>query len=592
MNSSDIAITTFRQILLLPLTLVSARTGLAEAVHEIAGSLDGQQGWIEEMDHLAYLGSANDKAAYAEFVYFHAYIQDFLYDRRDDGKDDGERPLRLFRRPDPGQLEVRFNVDGKALGEAGTVTVDVDLPIARMNLYFFELGIVILVIEVALEKDPRVKVGDATQPMSLAHAQALQNALRRIYPPYFLDKTINANEVPEYPAGLRWSRGQKVEQLKPNDWIAHVEKHRRNPIDPVWKSILAPLHIEEESTDGAPRWRQIIDERIPSMVFLGVRDATGIARSDFVRLCFLDGPGRCYPYAESFLQNFEQKHCYDRFWDGTAGTRHLFSGYSMVTIGSGDPNEPTDFCHTILPRHFQRHYFQMGLLIQLQFAALLSLSHRISEAVRSKKRDGGAAFRRTMLEIEEAVLAFEQRYWFTQVSNQMQAREIYDFWLDKTGVTKVYSEVRDQVHAANAYLDAREQANQTSAATRLSVIATFGVIVGAALAFLGMNVLVTPEFLSVFGVPKDLSAVHGPGAPGFAEMRRLIAAHAAVFFGVLTLSATLGRLLLARYSDMSAATANPQQGKGGITARLNTDLGIGACVSLFLTIVAALLSRL
>jgi len=31
------------------------------------------------MDHLAYLGGANDKAAaYAEFVYFHAYIQDFL----------------------------------------------------------------------------------------------------------------------------------------------------------------------------------------------------------------------------------------------------------------------------------------------------------------------------------------------------------------------------------------------------------------------------------------------------------------------------------------------------------------------------------
>ena len=216
--------------------------------------------------------------------------------------------------------------------------------------------------------------------------------------------------------------------------------------------------IDPETLGDKPNWRQIIDERIPSMMMLGVREASGMTRGDFVRLCFQDEPGRDeYPYAESFLEGFEKKHCYDRFWHGETGTRYMFSGYSMIMFGNGDPANPKDFFHATLGEHFRRHYFQMGLLIQLQFAALLSLSHRVSEAVKNKKNGDKTVFRDEMLDIEREFLAFEQRYWFSQVSNQLQAREIYDLWLERTNVAKVYLEV-SRTGARRQHLSRRARA--------------------------------------------------------------------------------------------------------------------------------------
>jgi len=59
----------------------------------------------------------------------------------------------------------------------------------------------------------------------------------------------------------------------------------------VWKRILSPIVIDPETLGDKPNWRQIIDERIPSMMMLGVREASGMTRGDFVRLCFQDEPG-------------------------------------------------------------------------------------------------------------------------------------------------------------------------------------------------------------------------------------------------------------------------------------------------------------
>jgi hypothetical protein len=44
---------------------------------------------------------------------------------------------------------------------------------------------------------------------------------------------------------------------------------------------------------------------------------------------------------------------------------------------------------------------------------------------------------------------------------------MYRKWIDRMGIEPIYAEVREQVQAANAYLDAREQEAQTRAASRL-----------------------------------------------------------------------------------------------------------------------------
>jgi len=162
-----------------------------------------------------------------------------------------------------------------------------------------------------------------------------------------------------------------------------------------------------------------------------------------------------------------------------------------------ETREPKDFFHATLGEHFRRTISRwLAHPIAIRRAAV-AVASRLGGG-QNKKNGDKTVFRDEMLDIEREFLAFEQRYWFSQVSNQLQAREIYDLWLERTNVAKVYLEVREQVRAANTYLDAREQAAQTSATTRLSVIATFGVISGAALAFLGMNVLMSADFLAGF----------------------------------------------------------------------------------------------
>lgn len=598
MLSSEIDLTAFRQILILPLTLAGVQGDTAVAVQDEADRINGQHGWVEQRDHLAHLGPANDPFAYGEFVYFHAYIQDFLYDSGGDGKT--RRPLRLFQRATSGHLIFDLDVNASAIAPldsaasaAGqTSRLRATLSIERMNLYLFELGVAVLAVEVTLKDPMTVEMDGVSRPLTLAHVLAMQNALRRIYPPYFiadLVKQDRSEDIPEYPAALQWSGGSARPPRRPSEWLNHVAQRRRNPIDAVWKEMLAPLTIEESVSDSGRRWRQIIDERIPSMVFVGVQQGTQLEESDFVRLCFMDNPGVGFPYAIGFVGDFEQRHCYDRFWSGGQGTRYMFSGFSAIVFGTGNP-EPGDFFHNTIVQHFRRHYFQIGLLLQMQLAALLSLSHRVSEAVRERPDIGAPEFRRRMISIEEEMLAFEQRYWFSQISNQDQAREIYQKWIQQTGLDAIYSEVREQVHTANSYLDDREQAAQTSAATRLSVLATFGVIIGAALAFLGMNVLASPDFLVAFGVPKELPAAATPAGGAHAYVR-LIGGHLAALFSILTVFSTAGRFLLDRYR-LPLTSREAAERDQTTTWRLHRDLGWFAIGSLACTIAFALLVRL
>jgi hypothetical protein len=78
MQSSEIHLTAFRRILLLPLTLTGAEEDVAAATRRIADEVQRSGNWIELEDHLAHLGEVRERFAYGEFVYLHAYIQDFL----------------------------------------------------------------------------------------------------------------------------------------------------------------------------------------------------------------------------------------------------------------------------------------------------------------------------------------------------------------------------------------------------------------------------------------------------------------------------------------------------------------------------------
>ena len=142
----DIAVTQFRQIMFLPLTLsVDARADLRETVGRIVDGLSAH-GWSPVTDLLGHLEESGKDGrltpeAYAEFVYFHGFIQKFLF-RKQEGKEAPD--LRLFWRSIGAVLSVELP------------GFSVSLNIERLSLYLFVLGVAILVLEVAAGDDPRI----------------------------------------------------------------------------------------------------------------------------------------------------------------------------------------------------------------------------------------------------------------------------------------------------------------------------------------------------------------------------------------------------------------------------------------------------
>lgn len=302
---------------------------------------------------------------------------------------------------------------------------------------------------------------------------------------------------------------------------ADMRKKRAAPLADHWRQVLRPLafagyppdvdRARGETPPGAV-WRHILDERIPLMSFVSLSGAahhgSGLAnapeggpredlrvvrRGDWVRLCSADGPGNDpLPYAPHFLSDFETDHCYDRFFpsDHTDGsTRYMFAGYHFCVVGAGP------FFDGLIVHHFRRHYFQMALLLNMELAALLATSSRITETVarlesleshadlaaRSEMR---AMFRDELTAIQEDFLTFVHRFRFTDVSNQIQPSELYRMWRRSMRLEDLYADVKDELAAAVGFAMTTEQAETGRDAARLSTVATVGLPFALAFSFL------------------------------------------------------------------------------------------------------------
>jgi hypothetical protein len=143
-----------------------------------------------------------------------------------------------------------------------------------------------------------------------------------------------------------------------------------------------------------------------------------------------------------------------------------------------------------LPHQFRHQFFQIGLIAHFHKAALLSLSNRFSRAVeRLNVRDFASvnSFKRSVRETLEVFLRFNHRYWFHELSNQVQASDFFKRWSHQLGSDALYNEVREEARDINEYLDADRMRKQTDNAMRLTVVSACGMVGTIVTGFLGMN---------------------------------------------------------------------------------------------------------
>ena len=86
-------------------------------------------------------------------------------------------------------------------------------------------------------------------------------------------------------------------------------------------------------------------------------------------------------------------------------------------------------------------------------------------------------------------MRFTQRYWFTEVSDQAQTRDLFRMQRLHLGNDDLYKELRNEIFDMVQYLDSDVLRRQSGTIHRLTAVTIVGLIGTIATGFLGMNLI-------------------------------------------------------------------------------------------------------
>lgn len=471
--NTPIVVRHFRQILLWPLQLMPIDPHAQIQKHwEHLDRTQHEHPWRIVADELGDPRTFQERH-YNEFITFLPHVQRFLYGEGD-ARGAAESPIRVYRRRDVAALRVSLSAARPEPRVFGVAHVDL--------YFFFDIDVVILAFEMYADDVP------------LEVAQETLYRFGRAYPAYWEDDGTGGH----CPRRVEWLAADgrvlaRSDYENRERFLSSVALHRAPEIAAHWEFVLAPLVHSHLPRPGPMRFRQLEYYRMPLMAYLALEDPHRLTRAHFVRLALATAPGEPgeLPFSERHLADFEQRHCYDRGWrGGTAGDQRLMScGHATVAVGcSKDPFFVGAERGALA--QFRHQYFLVCLIAHLHKATLLMLSDRLVGALNRldiSSFESIRQFKRTIRATKEIFLRFTHRYWFHEVSDQTQARDLYHLCSGHLGADRLYAEVREEIQDMSDYLDSDSLRRQANTVVRLTVVTTFGLIGTVATGFLGMN---------------------------------------------------------------------------------------------------------
>jgi hypothetical protein len=471
----------FRQIVLWPIQLITTPGGRGSKSPETLFEQLGGGNWELVDDEFGVEGDAFQERHYREFVAFLPHVQRFLYgdapgSLRTLGK--GDAPLRVYRRTDVAAVRMVL-----AEGQA-----PVTCQVAHVDLHFFhDVDAVILAFEFYASNVP------------LSIVNEIMYRFGRAYPPGWTE----TGEPLHCPVRVEWlDKEGKV--LATSDYEQRQRYlsfvgHQRTPCFAAhWEFLLKPLVPENSRSKSPLSFRQIEYYRMPVMTYLTLDKMWEVQRSDYIRLAFATGQSATgdAPFAERFLRDFETRHCYDRYYhEGTEATglsaRFLLSGHAFTVIADGNSARLEDNERGLLGQ-FRHQYFLLFLISHFHKAALLMLSDRLVAAIKQlelRSVQSAVAFRRETYRLQETFMRFTQRYWFTEVSDQAQTKDLFRMQRMHLGNEDLYKELRGEIFDMVQYLDSDVLRRQSGMFHRLTAVTIVGLVGTIATGFLGMNLI-------------------------------------------------------------------------------------------------------
>ena len=383
-NTSDKTVRHFRQILLWPVQLMPIRKDAPIQKHwELLQKFEPDNPWKELADEFTGDPRLFQERHYSEFVTFLPHIQRFLYG---EGKGTGsaihqESSIRVFRRSDVARVRITYPDP-----HAAPVTFQV----AHVDLYFFyDIDVAILVVEVYADDLP------------LSQAQNALFRFGRCYPTYWEPDGHGGH----CPKQVEWlSAEDKVLAVSDYEnrekYLALACRYRAPSLASHWEFLLEPLVLHHSGKKGLLRYRQIEYHLMPLMAYLVMDNPGALIREEFVRLGLATAPGApaSLPYSDSYLHDFEERYCYDRYWNGEGqerpGTRFMCTGRVFTMVG--DCGERVFVDRKTDLEQFRHEYFLLFLIPHFHKAALLMLADCLVDAMNNldiTKRDSVRQFR-------------------------------------------------------------------------------------------------------------------------------------------------------------------------------------------------------
>ena len=481
--------------------------------------LSSSESWDVVEDTLEHLNAEDTHPmdAYGEYIFFHDFVQNILFGSRSNPADD--HPLLLLQRNDIQNVTVTW--------EGYESFNKIDAEVERVNLYLLRTGIAVLTFQVATDEFE-----------NLAEVLAFNDNMRRSHLPFFRDcrqpslsriKSISfqmvAGEGPKFKTDDDIGSSKEVTGIA--DALMKQDPRARRVLPyTFWRWLLSGDDLSLMPIEPTKKqdfyWRHFNDERLPiltTVVLNNREDYYNISQGDWNRIAFIDPPGGDpFPYAEQFLTKNFDAHCYDRYHHPQSVTadaplRYLMCDYGLTAVTyrykERYKSESKDIQETLvqgfensyastIEMHMQRHYYQLYLMCVIDKSVLLSLSSRISEAVKAYDHNRLGRIERLtaeerlaneMQEIEREFLHYVHRFRFTGISGQLQPSEMYAQLRSVMKLDELYDDIKNELETAVSFLNMREERRSADAAERLNVIATIGVILGLVIAFFSMDIV-------------------------------------------------------------------------------------------------------
>jgi len=472
----------FHQILIWPLQLLPLTETSQIHRHWEFLEKDRDRVWKEVDDEFCADPDAFQERHYREFVSFLPYVQRLLYGegaKRRSMASYGESPIKAYRRTDVAKVRVALP------GRDAPVVFDV----RHVDLYFFyDVDLVILSVEISGSDLP------------LDVAQEMLHRFGRAYPAGWDEQGDGLN----CPRKVEWlaADGRVLAVSDYEDrkqYLASVCRERAPNLAAHWQYLLSPMAAHHTEQAGALRFRHLEYYRMPLMAYLAVDQPEQLTRGDYARLAYASafGDRQTLPFSERYLADFEQTHCYDRYFDESRtgsglNTRVMICDHAFVMVGNAARPVFTDAERGVLGQ-FRHQFFLLALIAHMHKAALLMLSDRLVQTVTRLDIEDPEKVRRFRAEIRsllEIFLRFTHRYWFHDVSDHVQTRDVFHGLMKHLGTERQYVEIREELQDMGAYLDSDLLRRQSNIFLRLTVVTMIGLIGTTTTGFLGMSSLI------------------------------------------------------------------------------------------------------